>query len=513
MSISELLEVRQLDERRCRRPARADGDERAAGEQRRLEAAPAPDEEGGQRGGDDEPDGLHARRRPTGATAIGRGVAVAERAAAAARAASRSANRPTRSAPSRRPARARRRRRARRRARRRSPGTATRAAGSRSLTSSSSGRSAARGARPSRSARGEVGRVARRGPAGRPRGRRRRSTSRCARRAGRARRRRRRAGSGVSALAGAGGQVARAGAPAPGRRRRARRAISRSSASSSMPGGARREPQRGAGVGRAAGHPGRDRDPLVDRAAAPAAPSQPVARAEARAARRRRGCSPVDARGRRPRRAPAPSGAGSSATRRRASIGWMTRHELVAAVARAPGPRNRQRLTFAGRRARAGARRSPQRLRRARGSPRARAARRARRPGGRARRAPRARGRARPGRAPGASASERASALRRWAKAACTSARSAGGGAGAGALEHDEHRVDVRHRVEDRARDRAVHAHVAGELGEHLTARRRPPCPGAAAKRSPTSRWTIATQRVTPSSSSIVRRIAPAAMP
>ncbi len=39
------------------------------------------------------------------------------------------------------------------------------------------------------------------------------------------------------------------------------------------------------------------------------------------------------------------------------------------------------------------------------------------------------------------------------------------------------------------------------------------PLPGAAAKRSPTSRWTIATQRVTPSSSSIVRRIAPAAMP
>ena len=37
----------------------------------------------------------------------------------------------------------------------------------------------------------------------------------------------------------------------------------------------------------------------------------------------------------------------------------------------------------------------------------------------------------------------------------------------AGAVEDDEHRVDVGHRVEDRARDRAVHAHVAGELGEH----------------------------------------------
>ena len=71
------------------------------------------------------------------------------------------------------------------------------------------------------------------------------------------------------------------------------------------------------------------------------------------------------------------------------------------------------------------------------------------------------------GAVPGASASERASALRRWAKAARTSARTAGRRRRAGAVEDDEDRVDVGHRVKDGARDRAVHAHVAGELGEH----------------------------------------------
>ena len=42
-----------------------------------------------------------------------------------------------------------------------------------------------------------------------------------------------------------------------------------------------------------------------------------------------------------------------------------------------------------------------------------------------------------------------------------------GRGRRAGALQDDEHGVDVGHRVEDGARDRAVHAHVARELGEH----------------------------------------------
>ena len=60
----------------------------------------------------------------------------------------------------------------------------------------------------------------------------------------------------------------------------------------------------------------------------------------------------------------------------------------------------------------------------------ARAARRARRPGGRSPRAPHGRGRGSPARRPGASESERASALRRCAKPCWTSARSAGSGAG-----------------------------------------------------------------------------------
>ena len=60
-----------------------------------------------------------------------------------------------------------------------------------------------------------------------------------------------------------------------------------------------------------------------------------------------------------------------------------------------------------------------------------------------------------PGRAPGASESERASALRRWAKPCWTSVRRLCGGAGPWRLQADEHGVDVRHRVEDVARDLA----------------------------------------------------------
>ncbi len=109
----------------------------------------------------------------------------------------------------------------------------------------------------------------------------------------------------------------------------------------------------------------------------------------------------------------------------------------------------------------------PASYRAARGSPAATGARRAHRAGGRARpSAARARARTSAG-APGASASEPASALRRCANAAATSSRRSGSGAGPVRCEPDEHGVDVGHRREHRARHRAQDLHVAGELGEH----------------------------------------------
>ena len=119
----------------------------------------------------------------------------------------------------------------------------------------------------------------------------------------------------------------------------------------------------------------------------------------------------------------------------------------MAAVGGRVGPRNRQRLIFAGAGSSVTRSRPRQRAevlgREALGAHVGRVA--------RARRAPRGRGR---GRRPPASASERGSALRRWANAALHEARARAARRGrAGAAQHDEHRVDVRHRVEDGARD------------------------------------------------------------
>ncbi len=120
---------------------RGDRGQSAADQQRRLEATPAPDQEGGQRDGEDDPGGLHSIA-PHGATAIGRGLRSWSRAAAA-RADSRSPNRPTTVGPD--PQTSARRAPTPRAARSASAisGHSERAAGSRSLTMSSSGRSTA----------------------------------------------------------------------------------------------------------------------------------------------------------------------------------------------------------------------------------------------------------------------------------------------------------------------------------------------------------------------------------
>ena len=85
-------------------------------------------------------------------------------------------------------------------------------------------------------------------------------------------------------------------------------------------------------------------------------------------------------------------------------------------------------------------------------SPPAPAAPRAHPPGGRAPRAPRARARGCPSGAPGVSASDPPSALRRCANAACTSATSSAVRRGRVAAQHDQRRVHVRLRMEDRPR-------------------------------------------------------------
>ena len=106
-------------------------------------------------------------------------------------------------------------------------------------------------------------------------------------------------------------------------------------------------------------------------------------------------------------------------------------------------------------------------FRTARESPAATDARRARRAGSpSSASAARARARIVSG-APGASASEPASALRRCAKAAATSSRSARLGRRPGAPQPDQHGVDVRRGREHRARHGPQHLHVAGELREH----------------------------------------------
>ena len=215
-----------------------------------------------------------------------------------------------------------------------------------------------------------------------------------------------------------------------------------SSARSSIPAGLRGgQPQRGGGVGRAAAHPGRDRDALVDLQAHAAAPSQPVARGTPRA--RRGEVRPLDARAddlvARRRRA------GSSVSSSASDTRLHHRDELVAPSPRG-GPTNRHRLILPGAAAAQRAHRGPAPRQRAR-TPRATGARRARRAGGRAPRAPRGRGRGRRARRRRRARASAASALRRCAKAALHElAQRRARGAGPRRVEADEHRVDVRAR-------------------------------------------------------------------
>ena len=269
------------------------------------------------------------------------------------------------------------------------------------------------------------------------------------------------------------------------RRSRAARRASCSSASSPRPLRALGEPQRGGGVGRAARH-ARPRPGCACRSSIrTGGPSQPVARAERGAARRAARFGPSTPGQTTSSRVVA--GLERDACRRAAS-GSITRDELVPAVV---ADRSDVQAEVDLRRARARSRAAPPR---ARGTARATGARRARRRAGRAARAPR--GPSSRSATP-ASCSERASALRRCANAPCTSARSARSAAPAPVrVEADEHAVDVRHRVEDACARRAQDLHVAGELGEHRRHAVRAACPARAAKRSPTSFCTIATQRV-----------------
>ena len=216
-------------------------------------------------------------------------------------------------------------------------------------------------------------------------------------------------------------------------------------AGSRRPEAGRGEPQRGGGVARAAGHPGRDRDPLGDRQRAAAArPSR--SRRGTRASARSGEVLALDARADHacrasPRRSPA-------SPRRRAASGWTSETSGCSPSARG-APTSRQRLTLPGASVLSTA--APT----ARASRRARATRRGRRRGGRAPRAPRGCARGCPAPRSGASESERASALRRWAKPCWTSVRRLCRRRRAVAAQADEHGVDVRDRVEDAARDLA----------------------------------------------------------
>ena len=221
------------------------------------------------------------------------------------------------------------------------------------------------------------------------------------------------------------------------------------------------EPQHRGGVGRAAAEAGRDRDPLLDRD-----PHRRPVPAEALAKGGKRECREVPSparRGRRPRPLP------------------PTRSSVTSSASVTTGTASRSR---AGRRVAAGRRRgrgsaSPARARRAASEPplqpaptsstnssAARAAPPARRPGGRSPPARRARRRARSSE-PSAIETERASALRRCAKAACTSLRTAARTGRRDAPQPHERRVDVRLGLEDGARDRPQELHLAGELDDH----------------------------------------------
>ena len=177
-----------------------------------------------------------------------------------------------------------------------------------------------------------------------------------------------------------------------------------------------RQPQRRRGVGRAAAHPGGDRDPLVDldphRRPVPAARAQPCQRSGDQVRALDAGADDL-------------VGAGVVAEHRQLELVAQRHrlehgHELVAAVG-ASRPEEQAQVDLP-RRAR------PQRFtssasRRARGTRRATAARRARRRGWPSLDQRRPRALADSGRGARASASDPASALRRWANASWTSAR------------------------------------------------------------------------------------------
>ena len=231
------------------------------------------------------------------------------------------------------------------------------------------------------------------------------------------------------------------------------------------------QPQHRRGVGRAAAQARGDRDALVDR--------HPQARRPPARSRNARSAAPA-------RFGPSTPGQTTSSrpgAARRHLVAQVERlherHELVTAVL---ARRAEEQAEVDLRRARARSARPSASA--ARGTPPARGARRGRRPGGRAA-ASAARARSRTPAPPRARAPASAAAPCGGGRTRADDARAASGaGAAAGALQHDEHAVDVGHREEDRARHRAQHAHVAGELREH----RRHAVGGAAGRRRRTAR-------------------------
>ena len=276
----------------------------------------------------------------------------------------------------------------------------------------------------------------------------------------------------------------------------------RARASAWPPGGVSGQPQRGGRVARAAAHAGGDRDALGDAQRAGAArPSRsPRGRRRSAAAARFGPSTPGQLDRRRRRLRGAGSSHSSSASERGCTRDTSACRpssrgaaEVEAEVDLAGGERGQRHAASCSARAAksAGASRSarasggkPSVDQRGAGAlPDAGRARRAR---ARATRpAPCAGGRRRRGRA----------------------SRTAGGAARAVAVEADEHRVDVRDREEDGARDRAGDADVAGQLGEHRgqAVGRRRRARRRAARRPRAGPWPPS--GVTLGSSSIVRRI------
>ena len=308
--------------------------------------------------------------------------------------------------------------------------------------------------------------------------------------------------SGSTMLAGAGPERAAPARAGSARRRRARprapqRRRPRTGASRAA------QPQHRRRVRRAAAHPGRDRDPLADLDPRPA--GRPSPRARKRRERAGDEVRALDARRRRPR--PVAETASARArrparpTRSRVTSSWRPSSRM--------GPRNRHRLTLPGASSlthrvslRASSRNSPGRE--ALGALVGRVAQLDER---------RPRPLADVGAAPGASASEPASVLRRCAKASWTSARSGGvRAADPRRRRPSEHRVDVRHRPEHGPRDRPQHLDLARELREH---RRRAVGRGSRRRGEPLADLALHHHDPAPTlgSSSIVRRITVAATP